>query len=160
LVDADGRVVHANAAGAAMLRDCHALRTVSGRLAAVDARASRALIQAVAAAKGGDTALGGPGIAVPPTARDGERYTVHTLPLASAERRGAQGRGGAVAALFVQEAELPLGSVPEAIASAFQLTPSELRVLLAIVETGGVPDTAEALGIRQATVKTHLHRLF
>jgi DNA-binding CsgD family transcriptional regulator len=35
-----------------------------------------------------------------------------------------------------------------------------LRVLLAIVETGGVRETAEALGISQATVKTHLHRLF
>ena len=40
------------------------------------------------------------------------------------------------------------------------MTPSELRVLLAIVQVGGVPETAEALGIGEATVKTHLHRLF
>jgi DNA-binding CsgD family transcriptional regulator len=32
--------------------------------------------------------------------------------------------------------------------------------LLTVVEMGGVSDTAEALGIGQATVKTHLHRLF
>jgi DNA-binding CsgD family transcriptional regulator len=38
--------------------------------------------------------------------------------------------------------------------------PTELRVLLAIVEVGGVPEVAEALGIGEATVKTHLHRLF
>lgn len=160
LVNADGHVVHANAAGEAMLRDGLALRTVSGRLAAIDAQAKPALIEAVAAAKGGDTALGNRGIAVPLTARDGGRYIVHTLPLTSAERRGAYGRGGAVAALFVQEAELPLGSVPEAIASAFQLTPTELRVLLTMVAAGGVAETAEALGISRATVKTHLHRLF
>jgi hypothetical protein len=33
-------------------------------------------------------------------------------------------------------------------------------VLLAIVEIGGVRETAEVLGIGEATVKTHLHRLF
>ena len=33
-------------------------------------------------------------------------------------------------------------------------------MLLAIVEVGGVPEVAEALGIAEATVKTHLHRLF
>jgi DNA-binding CsgD family transcriptional regulator len=40
------------------------------------------------------------------------------------------------------------------------LTPSELRVLLAIVEVGGVPEVAVALGIAVTTVKTHLGRLF
>ena len=33
-------------------------------------------------------------------------------------------------------------------------------MLLAIVEVGGVPEVAEALGVGEATVKTHLHRLF
>ena len=36
----------------------------------------------------------------------------------------------------------------------------ELRVLLAIVEVGGVPEVAEALGIAETTVKTHLHRTY
>jgi len=48
----------------------------------------------------------------------------------------------------------------EAISSTFHLTPAELRVLFTIVELGSVPETADALGIGQATVKTHLHRLF
>ncbi|MEM5381916.1 helix-turn-helix transcriptional regulator [Paraburkholderia azotifigens] len=50
--------------------------------------------------------------------------------------------------------------VPDAIATAFRLTPSELRVLMAIVEIGGVPDIAAKLGIAETTVKTHLGRLF
>jgi DNA-binding CsgD family transcriptional regulator len=50
--------------------------------------------------------------------------------------------------------------VPDAIAAAFRLTPSELRVLMAIVEIGGVPDIAAKLGIAETTVKTHLGRLF
>jgi DNA-binding CsgD family transcriptional regulator len=33
-------------------------------------------------------------------------------------------------------------------------------VLLAVVEVGGVPEVAEALGIAETTVKTHLSRLY
>ena len=159
LVDADARVVHANAAGAAMLSKGFALRTVSGRLAAADRHASPALLGAITAAKGGDMALGSRGIAVMLTDRDGERYVAHVLPLTSAERRGVQSRR-AVAALVVQKAALEPGALPRTLAQTFNLTPTELRVLVAIVETGGVPETAGALGIGQATVKTHLHRLF
>ena len=32
--------------------------------------------------------------------------------------------------------------------------------MLAIVEVGGVPETAAALGVAETTVKTHLHRVF
>jgi len=31
---------------------------------------------------------------------------------------------------------------------------------MAIVHVGGVPETAEALGIAETTTKTHLHRVF
>jgi DNA-binding CsgD family transcriptional regulator len=36
----------------------------------------------------------------------------------------------------------------------------ELRVLLAIVEVGGVPQVAAALGVADSTIQTHLGRLF
>jgi DNA-binding CsgD family transcriptional regulator len=36
----------------------------------------------------------------------------------------------------------------------------ELRVLLAIVEVGGVPEVAEALGVGETTVKSHLSRTY
>ena len=100
------------------------------------------------------------GIAVPLTARDGERYVAHVLPLTSGERRRAGASYAAVAALFVHKAALETPSPPEIIARHYKLTPTELRVLLAVVEVGGVPEVAEALGIGEATVKTHLHRLF
>jgi DNA-binding CsgD family transcriptional regulator len=158
LVDADSRIVHANARGQAMLREGSVLRAAGGKLAAAG-RASRALCQAIAAAKGGGAAAGR-GIAVPLTDREGEPYVAHALPLTCAQRREVGAVNAAVAALFVRKAELRVRSAAEAIATTFNLTPSELRVLLAIVETGGVPETAEALGVGQATVKTHLHRLF
>lgn len=47
-----------------------------------------------------------------------------------------------------------------ALAKLYKLTPSELRVLHAVVEVGGVRAIADALGVSQATVKTHLHHVF
>ena len=63
-------------------------------------------------------------------------------------------------ALFVRKAALTVSSVPQAIGSAFKLTPTELRVLLAIVEVGGVPDVAIACGVADTTIRTHVGRLF
>lgn len=48
----------------------------------------------------------------------------------------------------------------EVIGKTFKLTPAELRVLLAIVELGGVPEVAAALGVADTTVRTHVSRLF
>jgi DNA-binding CsgD family transcriptional regulator len=53
-----------------------------------------------------------------------------------------------------------LPSPLEVLAKLYQLTASELRVLQAVVEVGGVPAVAEALGISRATVRTHLHHVF
>jgi DNA-binding CsgD family transcriptional regulator len=62
--------------------------------------------------------------------------------------------------LFVRKADIDATSPPELIGKTFQLTPSELRVLLAIVQVGGVPEVAAALGVAETTIKTHLSRLF
>jgi DNA-binding CsgD family transcriptional regulator len=51
-------------------------------------------------------------------------------------------------------------ATPEIIARHYGLTPSELRVLLAVIEVGGVPEVAEALGIAETTVKTHLGKVY
>jgi len=46
------------------------------------------------------------------------------------------------------------------IGDLYELTPAETRVLVAIVEIGGVPRVASFLGISETTVKTHLGHLF
>ena len=66
----------------------------------------------------------------------------------------------AVATLFVRRTVNASISAPEALAKAYKLTPTELRVLLALVEIGGGPEVADALGIADTTVKFHLRRLF
>jgi DNA-binding CsgD family transcriptional regulator len=160
LLDGEGRIVHTKESGRALLADGAALCGTNGRIRPMDAAAARALKEIVTAAGGGDEVLGMRGIAVPLTARNGDRYTAHVLPLTSGARRQARARYAAVAAVFIRKAEIEAPSPPEVIAKHYQLTPTELRVLLAIVEIGGVRETSDALGIGEATVKTHLHRLF
>lgn len=160
LVDARGRIVHANAAAHVMLSTGDMLRTSDGRLIATDAEANRILGDSFAAADEGDTALGVKGIAVPLKAREGGHHVVHVLPLTNGIRRRTGRAYAAVAALFIHKAALNTPSPAEIIAKTFKLTPTELRVLLAVVEVGGVPGVAEALGVAETTVKTHLGRVY
>ncbi len=159
MVDASGRIVHANASGHSMLAEAKVLRSVGGHLGAIDSLANQALLESFAATESGDPALGRKGIAVPLKARDDERYVANVLPLTSGTRRKAGISYSAVATVFVHKAALEL-SPPEAIVKEFKLTPADLRVLFAIVEIGGVHESAEALGISEATARTHLRHLF
>ena len=135
-------------------------RTPCGRLVASEAPVNAALREIFLGAGAGDVALGVKGIALPLTARDGERYVAHVLPLTSGARRGAGLAYNAVAALFVRKATLEAVSPSGVIGETYNLTPTELRVLLAIVDVGGVPEVAASLGVAATTIKTHLSRLF
>jgi DNA-binding CsgD family transcriptional regulator/PAS domain-containing protein len=159
LIDANCGIVHANAAGRDILSNGDLLRSVGGRLAAGDSNADQTLRETVAGIEQNDAESGAKSTVLTLAARDGERYLAHVLPLTSVARRGASARAAA-AAMFVRKAALEAPSPPEVIRSSYNLTPAELRVLLAIVEIGGVPDVAAALGIADTTVKTHLSRLF
>jgi DNA-binding CsgD family transcriptional regulator len=94
------------------------------------------------------------------TDRDGERHVAHVLPLTTGARRRAGIAYAATAAVFVRKVAMATPAHPDVIATACSLTPAELRVLLAIVDIGGVPEVAVRLGIAETTVKTHLGRVF
>jgi DNA-binding CsgD family transcriptional regulator len=160
IVEATGRIVHANASGHAMVADGDVLRAQAGRLAACDLHASQALADAFVASEAGDAALGRGGIAVPLQSRSGERFVAHMLPLKSGARRAGGVHYAAAAVVFVRKAALNLPSPPEAIARQFKLTPAEIRVLFAIVEVGGVAEVAQIIGISEPTIKTHIQHLF
>ncbi|MBR0799932.1 helix-turn-helix transcriptional regulator [Bradyrhizobium jicamae] len=160
LVDASGRIVHANKSGHVMVAEADVLRATGGRLAAIDLTANQALLDSFASAADGDAAVGRKGLAVPLKTREGERYVANVLPLTSGARRNAGIFYRAAATVFVHRAAFDLPSPPEAIVNEFKLTPRELGVLFAIVEVGGIPEVAEVLGISAETVKTHLGRLF
>jgi DNA-binding CsgD family transcriptional regulator/PAS domain-containing protein len=158
LVDAQGRVVHANTAARAMAGGSISVR--QGALVVDDRAVSAALKDIFAFSSEGDAAVGDRGISLALAAPDGEHYAAHVLPLSSGERRRAGARYSAVAALFVQHQAIDGPAAPELIARTYGLTLTELRVLVAIVQVGGVPETAVALGIAETTVKTHLHRVY
>ena len=160
LVDVQGRIVHANVAGNDMLGAGDFLRSSCGRLVAGDAAVDQILRETAAAAASGDIEIGDKGIVVPLSGPDGERYVAHLLPLSSGARHRAGAAYAATAALFVRKATLAFPSPPEIIGKTYNLTPAELRVMLAIVDIGGVPEVAAALGVAETTVKTHLSRLF
>jgi DNA-binding CsgD family transcriptional regulator len=160
LVDAEARLIHANAAGQVILDARDILHEIRGHLAACDPTANQTLRDVFAAAGQGDSVVGAGGIAVPLIGKDGQRLVAHALPLTSGARRRAGVAYRAVAALFVRKAALAMPSRSEVIGKAFKLTPTELRVLLAIVELGGVPEVAAALGVADTTVRTHVSRLF
>jgi DNA-binding CsgD family transcriptional regulator len=143
-----------------MLSAGKCLRSISGRLVTRDNQAHKTLQETFVAANDGDAAIGVKAIAVPLTADDGERYVAHVLPLTSGTRLSAGRAYTAAAAMFVRKAALESTSTPEVIGRTYKLTPTELRVLLGIVDVGGIPEVAAALGVADSTIKTHVGRLF
>jgi len=161
LVDTNGQIVFVNASGQVMLGEGKILRDGQGRFTAANAEADQVLRDVFAAAGSGDIAIGVKGISVPLPGTEGEGWLAHVLPLTAGARREAGITHAAAAAVFVRKASLDSSpSVMETIAKLYKLTPSELRVLQAVVEIGGMPAVADALGISESTVRTHLKSLF
>lgn len=158
LFDADGRVVHANAPCRQMLAAGDLLMLVGDRIVARNTQADRifrSLFDAVA--DGGASPADHRKKIELMTSAGGQHYLAHAFSLTP--QRCLQ-RDAAATVMFLQKASMVPQLATDAIAAAFRLTPSEMRVLMAIVELGGVPDIATKLGIAETTVKTHLGRLF
>jgi DNA-binding CsgD family transcriptional regulator len=160
LVDAEARLRRTNARGQALIAEASILRTAGGRLVVSDPVADQALRDALAAAASGEAMPGKQGIAVPLGRSDGDCHVAHVLPVRSNARRKVAAGGEAIATVLVRKALLATPPTPEIIARLYGLTPSELRVLLAVFESDGAPDFSEALGISEPTARTHLRRLF
>ena len=152
LVDADGRLVHANFAGEALIgrRDGAIRRRQDGVLHLERGDIRRLLPQ--------DGDVEPRSTCLETTA--GERLIVHVLPMTGAIRSVGGTGGDVVAALFVQAARFDPPSISETLGRTFELTPAELRVALATLRNDRVADVAEDLGIAEPTVKTHLSRIF
>jgi DNA-binding CsgD family transcriptional regulator len=158
VVDARGNLIYSNKAGQDILSEGDYLRATAGKLSARESGADQLLKEAFRATGDGDAAISSKSIAIPLMAADGTRRVANLLPLT--RRRIAGIDETATAAVFVHKAALELPNPPEVIADAYRLTKAELRVLLALMELGGGPQIAEALGIGTGTVKTHLRNLF
>jgi DNA-binding CsgD family transcriptional regulator len=159
LVDENASIVFANRSGQIMLEDERILCQKDFVLTAVDPKVGATLPEIIASARDGDAAVGVNGISLPLSAPP-EPWLAHILPLTSGIRRDAGITYSAVAAVFVHKASLETPSAMETMSKLYRLTPSELRVLAALSQVGGIPAVAAVVGISEATVKTHLQRLF
>jgi DNA-binding NarL/FixJ family response regulator len=160
LLDAGGRVVHANTVAHELLEACDVLRAGADRLVAVNVQTDQVLNAAIAAAAHGDMAVGTTGIALPLVGRSGAHHVAHVLPLQSGLRAQSERASGASVALFVRRVGMECRPSSDLVRQTYKLTPAELRVLFGIVEVGGVPDVAAKLGVAETTIKTHLGRVF
>lgn len=151
VLDVAGLLLHANSAGRELLRRGGPLALSDGALVAT----ARSDIPALAALVAGADPVS---VSLHDEAED--VFVAHRLPL-RAEARAAAGLGAnAATALFVHRATVEVPFAPEVIARTYGLTHSELRVMLAVVEVGGIPEIAERLGVAETTAKTHLHHVF
>jgi DNA-binding CsgD family transcriptional regulator len=158
LVDSNCRVVFANLSGREMLDDGRILRLRNDALTAADPKA--ALSDVIASAGEGDAALGTRGIAIPLSFPPQMPWLAHVLPLTSGARQQAGKNFAAAAAVFVRQTSLAVPSAMESMSKLYGLTPAELRVLAAVSEFGGISAVSDVVGVSEATVKTHLQRVF
>jgi DNA-binding CsgD family transcriptional regulator len=160
LVGSDGAITFANDPAKKMLDEATLVRVSGNALHAIADDADRILRDIFTAAAKGDASVGVRGVAVPLTSSSEERWFAHVLPLTSGRRQEAGQANHAVAAVFIRNT-VPNAPPPlEAIAKLYKLTASEIRVLDAVLRVNGVRAIAEALGLSQATVKTHLQNVF
>ncbi|MBN9585300.1 MAG: helix-turn-helix transcriptional regulator [Afipia sp.] len=94
------------------------------------------------------------------TDRNESVYVSHLLPLKLNLEYAFDDIGTPAADLFIRRAKLEMSLNVDVLSDAFRLTPAEVRVLTSIVNIGGTPEAAAAMGIAVTTVKTHLGRLF
>ncbi|RXH10155.1 hypothetical protein EAS54_32200 [Bradyrhizobium guangzhouense] len=156
LLGVNARLVFVNAPGRAMIEEGTLLVERTGLLSAVSPKVHRALRDALAAAADGNGA--GP---IPLVASPQLRYAAHVLPLTSGDRQATDDAlHSATKAVFVRKLS-PADPLPlEALAKLYRFTASEVRVVDAVMKVDGVKALAELLGLRPATVKTHLHNVF
>jgi DNA-binding CsgD family transcriptional regulator len=157
VVDGTTRILHTNAAARRLLAAEDVLSSHGGRLVACDPQANRSLRLALTATDGPIDVMPDP---LPLIAPDGTRRVGHVRPLKPVARSHGNGPQEALAAVLVYKAGMECPRPPDIIARSYNLTPTELRVLLAIVEIGGAPEVAAKLGIAPSTVRTHVGRLF
>jgi DNA-binding CsgD family transcriptional regulator/PAS domain-containing protein len=166
LLDARGRVLHANGAAEQELRRADPLSVVFGELRSRGpARAQNILRAAIAAAldpvRGEKEKLA---TVARLTRRSGEALSAQALPL-------SKGKGAIVAsacngqlaacALIINSSRSSAPSVsPQILRHLYGLTPAESRVATLIAKGKSVPQAADELGVSRNTLKTQLKSVF
>jgi DNA-binding CsgD family transcriptional regulator len=153
LVDAEGAVLHLNAAAHGMLEACGLTVDAAGRLGARET-AQQARIRAALGGMGTKTTDGG---GIPLIGAGGRLHLAYVLPIRAGSARPRL-LPDAAAAIFLTSARGPPGDLG-AVAEAFGLTPAETRLLEHLVGGASLDEAAAALNVARTTTRTHLDRI-
>ena len=158
LVDRHGLVVHANAAGDAMLVAGDPIRRRQGRLELVSELAPGRFAAALNAAAN-EAELGRRGLGIPVRRRDGTPLVLRIMPLARRTERGGTS-AQASAAVFIAETGHAPDYSHDVLDLLFELTPAEAKVFALVAEGLSTKAAASSLGTAPSTIKTHLMHIF
>ena len=156
LLDSDFGVRGANPSAERLMNETGALAIRGGRLVPARGEAGERLTQALAAIRGAHIEDAGVSVVFPGTEGKAD-LLVQLTPLPQPH---AQPRGEAVVALFLSAPSEPKMAPTEAFVRRYRLTPSETRVLLAMLGGQTPRKIAESTGVALPTVRTHLSRLY
>lgn len=165
LLDAAGRVVHANQAGEALLQENDGLGTdgqgglqLTAALPPETAALARAIAEALSVAAGSGDVLRSPLHLSRPSGR--APLMVMLVPVPPPAFMLWELIAGARAIVLIVDPEQESVPAAEAAGIALGLTPAEARVAALIAHGYGGPQAAASLGIALTTVKTHLGRIY
>lgn len=152
LVDAAASILRTNTVAEKMLRAGRPIGRVGNVLQAQTPAISSELKAAIRLAAEDEAAIGKKGIAVRLTPPRETPMLGHVLPI-----RNRSPQVNAVAAVFVGGVG---GDVSDAMAIAFDLTPTETRLVNFLLNGNSLKQTASLLSISGNTAKTHLRNVF
>ncbi len=157
LVEADGRVLHANGRAEQLLRAGRGLRVAAGKLSAGGSDDDRRLQRLIAeAGPGAEPSLGGQ-MAL---ASMDDRAPLSILVAPSRSPQLSMFGHGPCVMVCVTDPEAGVAVPAEALRDLFGLTPAEARIALALLEGHSVRSAAEGLGLSFFTVRGHLAHIF
>jgi DNA-binding CsgD family transcriptional regulator/PAS domain-containing protein len=157
LVDADGDIVYENGAASDLLTS-GPIRRIGKAIGTANVMVDAGLAAAIAKATTNHTEIGNHGIGLPVSGPGDPPAVAYVLPLAASGLRAAF--NPAVAAIFVSTTITGLPSPQEALATIYDLTPAEARVLVQVGSGQSTAAVAVQFNLSENTIKTHLARVF
>jgi DNA-binding CsgD family transcriptional regulator/PAS domain-containing protein len=155
----EGRILQANEVARGMFSTGRPVQSVNGRLTSRNSTANGELANAIKMARSNEARIGATGIGVALAGPAEPAAVAHVLPLARGDLR-TRLVPQATAAVFVTQARMSAPSDIAAIAASFGLTRAETHMLRHLVDGAPLAEAAKALGIVEATARTHLQHIF
>jgi DNA-binding CsgD family transcriptional regulator len=160
IVANQGRILHANQAAQRMLDARSPIISLGGCLGALQGDLTKELRRAIATAQSDASVIGAAGIGVPLVDKNMTAATAYILPLACGTRHALQANAQTAAAVFVTPASAASPADIGTVVRIFSLTPAEARLLQYLMSGASLTEAASALGITEATARTHRNHIF